>query len=40
MDDLAERDGLWYKKFTETPFTGEVTGNPQGSYKTVIQEGA
>ncbi|MDA9765685.1 hypothetical protein N9D07_03380 [Alphaproteobacteria bacterium] len=25
-DDIVERDGLLYKKFTETPFTGEVEG--------------
>ena len=24
MDDLIERDGLWYEKFTITPFTGSV----------------
>ena len=22
MDDLVERDGLYYKKFTDTPYTG------------------
>ncbi len=22
-DDLVERDGLFYKKFTDVPFTGE-----------------
>ena len=27
MDDLVERDGLYYKKFTDVPFIGEVTGN-------------
>ena len=26
MDDLVERDGLFYKKFIQTPFTGEITG--------------
>jgi len=25
MDDLVERGGLYYKKFTDTPFTGRVT---------------
>ena len=29
MDDLAVRDGLHYKKFTEVPFTGKVTGKSQ-----------
>ena len=26
MDDLVERDGLYYKKFTDVPFTGEISG--------------
>ena len=25
MDDLVKRGGLYYKKFTDTPFTGRVT---------------
>ena len=33
MDDLVERDGLYYKKFTEVPFTGKTTGQKQGSFK-------
>jgi hypothetical protein len=33
MDDLVERDGIHYKKFTEVPFTGKVTGKSQGSFK-------
>ena len=24
MDDLVERGGLYYKKFTDVPFTGEI----------------
>ena len=32
MDDLVKRDGLHYKKFTDVPFTGEVTGKKQGSF--------
>ena len=32
-DDLVERDGLFYKKFTEVPFSGTVTGKNQGSLK-------
>jgi hypothetical protein len=40
MDDLVERDGLDYEKFTDVPFTGKVTGNPQGSYKNGKREGA
>ena len=34
-DDLLERDGLYYEKFTEKPFTGKVTGIKQGK----IQKG-
>ena len=33
MDDLVETDGLFYKKFTDVPFTGKVTGKEQGSFK-------
>ena len=32
MDDLVERGGLFYEKFTDVPFTGEVTGQSQGSF--------
>ena len=32
-EDLVITDGLYYKKFTDVPFTGKVTGNPQGSFK-------
>ena len=31
--DLVERDGLWYEKFSNEPFTGKVTGIKQGSFK-------
>ena len=33
LDDLIETDGLYYKKFTEIPFSGNVTGREQGSFK-------
>ena len=29
-DDLVKRDGLFYEKFTDMPFTGNVTGKKQG----------
>ncbi len=32
-DDLEERDSLYYKKFTEVPFTGKTTGKIQRSFK-------
>jgi antitoxin component YwqK of YwqJK toxin-antitoxin module len=38
-DDLVEREGLYYKKFTETPFTGKVSGNEKGRLKNGIKEG-
>jgi antitoxin component YwqK of YwqJK toxin-antitoxin module len=38
--DLEERDGLYYKKLTDDPFTGKVTGyNLTGSLKDGKQEG-
>ena len=33
MDDLVITNGLYYKKFINVPFTGEVTGLEQGQFK-------
>ena len=33
MDDLVKRDGLYYKKFSDVPFSGKVDGNEQGNIK-------
>ena len=33
FQDLVKRDGLYYKKFTDEPFTGKITGNEQGLIK-------
>jgi len=33
IDELVKRDGLYYKKNSEIPFSGEVTGQYQGRYK-------
>ena len=33
MGALVKTDGLYYKKFSDVPFTGKGTGNPQGSFK-------
>ena len=33
MKDLVVMDGLYYKKFTDVPFTGKVTGEYQGSFR-------
>ena len=32
-DDLVEQDGLFYKKFTDVPFTGKITWKEQGELK-------
>ena len=41
MDDLVEREGLYYKKFTAVPFTGEVDESLNlGSIKNGIPEGS
>ena len=39
MGDLVKRDGIYYKEFTEIPFTGEITGEVQGNYKNGKKEG-
>ena len=38
--DLVEREGLYYKKFTEVPFTGKVDGKGQGSFKDGEKDGS
>ena len=40
MDDLVKRNGLYYKKFSDTPFTGKVTGEIQGSIENGKKVGA
>jgi len=37
--DLVVRDGLYYKKFSDVPFSGVTTGNEQGTIKNGIREG-
>ena len=39
LDDLVERDGIHYKKFSTVPFTGKVTGKTQGSFRNGKEEG-
>ncbi|MDC6458143.1 toxin-antitoxin system YwqK family antitoxin [Alphaproteobacteria bacterium] len=49
MDDLVKRDGLWYKKFTDIPFTGKIdegidrgsinNGKAQGSWVIYFGDG-
>ena len=39
IEDLVKTDGLYYEKFTDEPFTGEVTGNQQGKISKGKREG-
>ena len=39
IDELVQREGLAYKKFSDTPFTGKVSGKEQGKMKNGIREG-
>jgi antitoxin component YwqK of YwqJK toxin-antitoxin module len=39
MDDLVERDGIHYKKFTDVPFDGEIEGRKQVRFKNGKEEG-
>ena len=40
MDDLVQREGIYYKKFTDIPFTGEIDeGLETGKFKNGKQEG-
>jgi hypothetical protein len=39
MDDLVEIGELYYKKFTDTPFTGEISGKENGSFKSGKKRG-
>ena len=32
-NELVERDSLFYKKFTDVPFTGTTTGSIQATFK-------
>ena len=33
MDDLVKREGIYYQKFTDVPFTRKVTGKEKESFK-------
>ena len=39
FDDLVIREGVWYKQFTDAPFTGNITGRNQGRFKNGVMEG-
>ena len=38
-DDLEYREGLYYQKFTDVPFTGKITGIAEGSFKNGKKDG-
>jgi len=38
-DDLAYSGGLYYKKFSKVPFSGEITGKSRGKIKNGKKEG-
>ena len=40
LKDLVILDGLYYKKFTEVPFTGKVKGQIQGSFRKGKKDGS
>ena len=39
MDDLVERGGLYYEKFTDVPFSGKIEGLQRGSFKDGKKDG-
>ena len=39
FDELVKFNGLYYKKFTDVPFTGKTTGKLQETYKDGILDG-
>ena len=38
-NDLVKRDGLYYEKFTDVPFTGDVVGRQTGNISKGKKEG-
>ena len=39
IDDLVITNGLYYKKYTDVPFTGNTTGKSQGSFRNGKEDG-
>ena len=39
IDDIVLRDGLIYAKFSETPFSGNISGMAEGQVKNGLKEG-
>ena len=40
MRDLVQRDGVYYEKFSDVPFSGKVTGSFNGLIMNGKREGA
>ena len=40
LDDLVERDEVYYKKFTDVPFTGKIDGQFNGSFMNGKKDGS
>ena len=40
MSDLIDREGIYYTKFSDVPFTGEVEGLYQGKFKNGKKDGS
>ena len=40
MDDLVKRNGLYFKKFTAIPFSGEISGLHNGKFYSGRKDGA
>ena len=40
IEDLVKREGIYYKKFSDKPFTGDVNGLEQGSFINGKKEGS
>ena len=38
--DLVKRDGIFYNKFSDVPFSGKTTGQLQGSFKNGMKDGS
>ena len=38
--DVVKRDGVYYKKYSDAPFSGKITGSFKGLIKNGMREGA
>ena len=39
IEDLVQRNKIYYKKFSDTPFTGKISGKKKGSSKAYTTQG-